>query len=76
MTKKKKTKPINDYLGYEDLVEKAGYKSFTPKIGSFGKALLAASKATKSAKWLKEQLDVYFKKVRQKNKGQNDNKQN
>lgn len=58
-------------LNFEDLKEKLGYKTYQPKLGSLGKALVKASKESnhRSIGWLKHQLDELFKKDRQnKNK--------
>lgn len=38
------------------------------KIGNLGKALIEASKKEGGNNWLKKQLDVYFKKLRQQRK--------
>jgi hypothetical protein len=38
------------------------------KIGNLGKALIEASKKGGKDNWLKKQLDVYFKKLRQQGK--------
>jgi hypothetical protein len=38
------------------------------KVGNLGKALIEASKKEGGNNWLKKQLDVYFKKLRQQRK--------
>lgn len=74
MNKYRYTQP--DFVSYEELFEKLGYKkTYQPKIGSFGRALMEASKNHRSVSWLKNQLDTYFEKIRgnKKNRG-NENK--
>lgn len=59
-------------VDFEDLREKLGYKVYKPRIGSFGRALIKASKEGKSgsSSLIKHQLDLLFKKDRKyKNKG-------
>lgn len=67
MDKKRYNTPIKDYLGYEDLFYKLGYRTHTPTFGSLGKALLAASKRY-GRSTLSKQLGVYFKKLREHKK--------
>lgn len=57
---------IHDYISHEDLLEKSGYTTYKPAFGSLGKALLEASKNHRSIKWLKNHLDAYFNKLRNK----------
>mgnify|MGYP003292812814 CR=1 FL=1 len=52
-----------EFLTYEDLKEKLGYKTYTPKIGSLGKALIKAAKSNhRSIGWVNKQLDLLFNK--------------
>lgn len=59
---------------FEDLLKKLGYKRYTPKIGTLGRALLKASKNQRSDNFLKRYWDSYYKKLRQQRKGQNKKK--
>lgn len=52
---------IHDYIDYEDLLKKLGYKSYKPRIGTLGRALLEASKNQRSDNFLKRYWDSYFK---------------
>lgn len=61
----RKYKSFNNYQTKEELFEKLGYKTYQPKIGSLGRAIMEASKHHRSISWLKKQLDVYFNKLRQ-----------
>lgn len=70
---RKNVKVIRDYLDFEDLIKKSGYKVYKPKIGSVGRALIKASKSHRSIGWLKNQLDAYFRSLRQNKKGKNGN---
>lgn len=63
-----KYEAIYDYISYEDLLEKSGYKTYKPAFGTLGKALLEASKNHRSIKWLKNHLDTYFNKLRSSKK--------
>lgn len=56
---------IKNYITYEDLYEKAGYRVHKPKITSMTRALIELSKNHRSIKWLKSYLDSYFKKLRE-----------
>lgn len=58
------------YSDFNDLRAKLGYKVYTPRIGSLGKALLRASKEKhqRSIGWLRHQLDELFRKQRQEDK--------
>ena len=67
---------IRDYTNFEDLKVKAGYRTYTPKIGSLGQAIMTASKKNKCAKWCKEHLDTLFDKLRQNRKKNGLQKQN
>ena len=65
-----------DFISYEELFEKLGYKkTYQPRIGNLGRAIIEASKSHRSISWLKRQLDTYFEKLRghKKNNG-NENK--
>lgn len=65
-----------DFLTYEELFEKLGYKkTYQPRIGNVGRAIMEASKSHRSIGWLKNQLDTYFEKLRgnKKNNGKNEN---
>ena len=53
---------------FEDLKSKLGYKTYQPKISSWGRAIISASKNHRSIKWLKNHLDTYFKKIRDNKK--------
>lgn len=66
--KKNNYKPIRDYLSYEDLLEKAGYRRYKPKTGSLGRALIEASKHQGRSSFLNRMLDAYFGKLRQQKK--------
>ena len=59
-------------IDFEDLKNKLGYRTFKPRIGSLGRAMLKAVKEQHhgSIGWLKHQLDELFKKQRHNN---NDN---
>lgn len=73
---KSKYEPIRDYLDFEDLLEKSGYRIYRPKMSSFLKAVLEASKHQGRSSFINRMLDVYFKKLRQQKKqqkGQNNN---
>lgn len=59
---------IHDYLSFEDLLEKLGYRTYKPRIGSLGRSLLEASKNQRSNNFLKKYWDSYFKKLRQQRK--------
>lgn len=61
-----------EYLTYEDLKEKLGYKTYKPRIGMLGRALIKASKEEnhRSIGWLKKQLDELFRKQRQEQKNE------
>lgn len=54
-------------VNFEDLKEKLGYRTYKPRVGSLGKALVKAIKGKdiRSIGWLKHQLDIFFKKNRQ-----------
>ncbi len=58
------------FLTFEDLKEKMGYKTYKPKIGNFGRALIKASKENNQGRltWLNKQLDELFRKQRQEYK--------
>lgn len=56
------------HISFEDLKAKLGYKTYQPKIGNVGRALMNASKNHRSIKWLKNHLDTYFKKIRDNKK--------
>ena len=73
MKKNKYKQP--DYITYEDLLEKLGYKKYKPKIGNLGRAIMDASKNHRSVNWLKNQLDAYFENLRGKRNNQNDEQQ-
>ena len=62
--------PIKEYINFEDYLQKAGYRQYKPKVGSFGKALIEASKHQGRSSFLNKMLDVYFQKLRQKKKAQ------
>ena len=66
--KKTKYEPIHDYITMEDYLEKAGYRVYKPKIGSFMRALMDASKHQGRSAFITKMLDVYFKKLRQQRK--------
>lgn len=66
-------KKINDYIGMEDCIEKAGYWTFKPLFGTLGQALLKASKNQGRSSFINKCLDSYFKKLRQQRKRQNKN---
>ena len=59
---------IHDYITYEDLLESLGYRTYKPRLGTLGKALLEASKNQRSNNFLKRYWDSYFKKLRQQKK--------
>lgn len=65
---KMKYKSIKNYLDFNDLKEKLGYKTYKPRIGNIGRALIKLSKEGdyKTLGWLKHQLNIFFKKGRQK----------
>lgn len=61
-------------VDFEDLKEKLGYKTYKPRIGNVGRALIQASKSHRSIGWLKYQLDTYFNKYRQNKDKKKDRK--
>lgn len=68
-------------VNFEDLKEKLGYRTYKPRIGNLGRALIQASKKSnqRSIGWLKKQLDELFRKDRQlnnKKKGNNGKNKN
>lgn len=72
-----KQKPIRNYLDWEDLIKQSGYKTRTPKIGSFGVALIKASKDKNQGRlagWVKKQLDSYFSKQKKYKKDKDERK--
>lgn len=54
-------------VDFEDLKEKLGYKTYKPRIGNVGRALIKLSKEGnhRSIGWLKHQLDELSQKDRQ-----------
>lgn len=64
MKYKKYQSAEHNYISNEDLIEKLGYKVVKPRITGLGKAIMEASKHHRSISWLKNQLDVYFRKLR------------
>ena len=68
-------------VNFEDLKEKLGYKTYRPKIGLLGQALIKLAKEGNqgSIGWLKEQLDelarrdrlMFKKKKKDRNNGKN-----
>ena len=58
----------HEYINFEDLLIKLGYRQYKPRIGTLGKALLAASKGQRSDNFLKRYWDSYFRKLRQDKK--------
>lgn len=62
---------IHDYITFEDLYEKAGYKVHKPKVNSFIRALMEYSKNHRSIKWVKTYLDSYFDNLRKQKKDKN-----
>lgn len=71
--KNKRDKPIHNYIGYEDLLQKLGYKTYKPKLGTLGRALLKASKNQKPDNFLKKYWDIYFKKLRHRRRFEKQN---
>lgn len=71
-----KQKPIRNYLDWEDLIKQSGYKTRTPKIGSFGAALIKATKEEKNqgrlTGWLRKQLGSFFNKQKKHNQKDKD----
>ena len=76
MSKRRKYEPITDYLDFTDLIKKAGYKVYEPKLGNVGRALIKASKAHRSIGWLRNQLEGCLKKQQKNKKDRNDKKKN
>lgn len=72
MKKKNKYVTEHNYIGFEDLLQKLGYRRYIPKLGSLGKALLEASKNQRSNNFLKKYWDSYFRKLRQEKKRKNE----
>lgn len=70
----KNNNAIHDYIVYEDLLKKLGYRTYKYRIGTLGRALLEASRNQRSNNFLKKHWDSYFKKLRQQKKGQNKKK--
>ena len=70
-----KYKAIRNYISYEDLIEKAGYKTYTPKIGVLGKLLRKAVSKSRCllAGQIKKQLDTYFDNTRQHKRKKDNN---
>ena len=68
-------------VNFEDLKEKLGYKTYKPRIGILGQALIKLAKEGNqgSIGWLKEQLDelarkdrqIFKKKKKDRNNGKN-----
>jgi hypothetical protein len=55
------------YISTSELIAELGYRTYQPKIGNVGKALMAASNEDKDCKWLKKHLDKMFTKLRKEN---------
>lgn len=70
----KNNNAIHDYITFEDLLQKFGYRTYKPRLGTLGKALLEASKNQRSDNFLKRYWDSYFRKLRQQKKGKNKKK--
>ena len=58
-------------VNFEDLKEKLGYKTYKPRIGILGQALIKLAKEgnQRSIGWLKNQLDTYFRSQNKNKKG-------
>jgi hypothetical protein len=67
---------IRDYISNEDFLQKAGYRTYKPKIGSFGHALIKASKTQGRYSFINKCLDSYFRKLRQQRKLNGNKEQN
>ena len=63
-----KNTEVKSYLTVAEVIEKSGYKVNKPKIGSLGKALMAASREHSEEKWLKTQIDIMFSGIRREEK--------
>lgn len=63
-------------VDFEDLKEKLGYKTYKPRIGNVGRALIKLSKEGnhRSIGWLKHQLDELYRKDKQKMNKKKDRK--
>lgn len=62
------------FLSTQEMLANKGYHTVTPTIGSFGKALMQASKENPENKVVKHQLDVMFTKLRREKKKNGRNK--
>lgn len=58
---------LRDCISYEDEIKELQRKIKTKKIGNLGRAIMKASRENKKEKWLKKQLDVFFKNLRKNN---------
>lgn len=63
-------------IDFQDLKEKLGYRTYKPKIGILGQALIQAVEESnqRSIGWLRHQLDILSKKEQHKHykqKGKN-----
>ena len=58
---------LRDCISYEDEIKELQRKIKTKKIGNLGRAIMKASRENKKEKWLKKQLDVFFKNLRRNN---------
>ncbi len=58
---------LRDCVSYEEEIQELQKKIKTKKIGNLGRAIMKASRENKKEKWLKKQLDSFFKKLRKDN---------
>ena len=66
----------HNYITHQDLLQKLGHKEYKPKLGGLGRALIEAANQG-SIGWMKKQLDLMFKKVREEKRNKHRNeKQN
>ena len=73
MKKYNHAEAIKNYISYEDLLQKLGYKQRKPRISNLGRALLDLSNHQRSNSFLKRYWDDYFTKLRE-NRKQKENK--
>ena len=66
-----KTNIVRNYLDFEDLKQKLGYKPRKHVQGPLGKDIAEACKNQKAGNFLKKHLDSYFSRLRHKRKEQN-----
>lgn len=56
------------FVSTQEMLSKKGYHTYVPKIGGIGRALMEASKKNPEDKWLKNQVDTFFRALRRDEK--------